>query len=319
MLRPCLVAIAMLFAAHAQAEPVALARDIHLIPEQKMPGREPDGNSTLIETPRGLILIDTGRHKAHQEAILAFARARNKPIIAMFNTHWHLDHSGGNAEIRAAFPKVPLYASTAIDGALRGFLSKSRAEAEAYLQSGKATPETRDDIALDIAAMDDPAALRPDKPVNEDTPLRIGGRALDIHLARFAATEGDVWLVDRKTGVLVAGDLVVSIVPYFDTACAEGWRRALDNIAATDFRILVPGHGSPMTKTQFLDWRHAFDALLDCAASKASNETCIAGWRRDAAAFIPTGTRLLDGMLPYYLDTRLRPAEPERLRYCRPQ
>lgn len=308
-----------MIATTARAEPVPVAPGITMIPGSSQPGRQPDGNSILIDAPGGLILIDTGRHKLHQDAILAFVRARHKPVAAIFNTHWHLDHSGGNTEIRAVFPRAQLYASTAIEGALRGFLPKSRADAEEYLKSGEAPAEIREDIALDFAAMDDSATLRPTAPVTASRPMMLAGRMLDVHLAPFAATEGDVWLLDRKTKVLVAGDLVVAAAPYFDTACPDGWRKALEEIAAQDFKLLVPGHGDPMTKAQFLDWQRAFVSLLDCAASSATNATCIAGWKHDAAQFIPSGTSRIDGLIGYYLDSRLRAAPDERNRYCKPQ
>ena len=100
----------------------------HLIPGQIDPqGRKgPDGNSIFLDAPQGLILVDTGRHPEHSAALLAYARQRARPIAAIFNTHWHLDHSTGNTEIRAAFPSAPLYASNAIEGALTGFLARSR-------------------------------------------------------------------------------------------------------------------------------------------------------------------------------------------------
>jgi glyoxylase-like metal-dependent hydrolase (beta-lactamase superfamily II) len=166
--------------------------------------------------------------------------------------------------------------------------------------------------------MDDPDSLRATRPIDRSGRMRIAGRSLDIHLARFAATEGDVWIHDRKAGLVIAGDLVVAMVPFMDTACPDGWRKALDGIAATPFRTLVPGHGEMMTKSAFLDWRTAFDNLLDCAASTLAKEACIAGWKQDAAAFIPAGERRIDEMIGYYIDTRLRAAPDERGKYCKP-
>lgn len=319
MLKPCLALSIAMFASMTHAEPIKVSPGIAMIPGTSVAGRQPDGNSILIDAPKGLILIDTGRHKAQQDAIIAFARASRKPVAAIFNTHWHLDHSGGNAEMRAAFPAASLYASNAIEGALRGFLPKSRSDAESFVKSGKAPPGLAADIALDIAAIENPESLRPTHPVTASKAMKVAGRRIDVHLAPFAATEGDIWLLDRKSGVLVAGDLVVAAAPYFDTACAEGWRKALDEIASQDFETLIPGHGDPMNRTQFLNWRKAFNTLLDCAASDATNAACIVGWKRDAAAFIPAGERRIDGLIGYYLDTRLRAEPAERERYCRPQ
>lgn len=290
----------------------------HLVRGSFEPGRGPDGNSVFLDAPDGLILVDTGRHPAHQEKLLAYARARGRPIAAIVNTHWHLDHSGGNAEIRAAYPGAELLASTAVDGALTGFFPPSRKSAEEFLASGKASPELEWEIRRDFAAMDDVASLRATRPVTGSGAVRVAGRRLEMNLARFAATEGDVWIYDPEAKLLIAGDLVVGPVPFFDTGCPEGWREALTALAAKPFETLVPGHGAPMTKPQFLQWRTAFGNLLDCAVTDKDKADCVAGWQRDAAAFIPAGDRRIEGMVGYYLDSRLRAPYAEREKYCRP-
>jgi glyoxylase-like metal-dependent hydrolase (beta-lactamase superfamily II) len=288
----------------------------HLVPGSFEPGKGPDGNSVFLDAPKGLILVDTGRHPAHQEKLLNYVRERDRPIAAFVNTHWHLDHSGGNAELRAVYPSAPLYASEAVENALKGFFPRSRAQAEQYLASGRASPAQAAEIRRDFAAMDDPDSLRPTRPIVRSKRIRIAGRPLQVNLAPFAATEGDVWIYDRRAKLVVAGDLAVTLVPFLDTACAEGWRKALDAIAATDFTTLIPGHGEPMDKPRFLVWRTAFDNLLDCAASDRTREACVAGWKRDAAIFIPAGETRVESMVGYYIDSRLRAAPDERERYC---
>jgi glyoxylase-like metal-dependent hydrolase (beta-lactamase superfamily II) len=311
--------LALLAATLAGTAPAAdRAADWHLVPGSFEPGRQPDGNSVFLDAPQGLILVDTGRHPAHQEKLLAYARSRGKSIAAIVNTHWHLDHTGGNAEIRAAYPRAQVYASTAVEGALTGFFPASRKSAEEFLASGKASLEQAAEIRRDFAAMDDPASLRATRPVAQSGEMRIAGREVQVNLARFAATEGDVWIYDPGAKLLIAGDLVVGPVPFFDTGCPEGWWEALTALAETPFVTLVPGHGAPMTKPQFLQWRTAFGNLLDCAVTDRDKEACIAGWKRDAAAFIPAGDPRIDGMVGYYLETRLRAPYAERERYCRP-
>jgi hypothetical protein len=74
-----------------------------------------------------------------------------------------------------------------------------------------------------------------------------------------------------------------------------------------------------MTRQQFLGWRQAYDSLLDCSASTASRQSCVNGWLQGAAAFIPQSDRdRAAGMVGYYIDSRLRAANGERERYCRP-
>ena len=277
--------------------------------------RAPDGNSVVLDAPRGLIVVDTGRHRAHQDKLLAHAKAVGKPIIAIVNTHWHLDHSGGNAEIKAVYPGAEIVTSNAIDRAYVEFFAKNRRKSLEYLASGKATPQQVEDIKLDHAAVDDPQhGLRPTRPVTASAMIELGGRTLDVRVAPYAATEADVWLYEDATKTVIAGDLVVAPVPFFDTACAAGWLAALDAIAATPFVTLVPGHGEPMTRAAFMTWKTAFERFVDCAASDQAPAACAAGWRRDAG---PPADPQIDEYAAYYVEDVLRSASAQE-RFCQP-
>lgn len=286
-----------------------------VVPGSFEAGRGPDGNSVLLDAPQGLILVDTGRHAAHLARIRD--TAGDRPIAAIVNTHWHLDHTGNNAELRAARPALPIVATEGIEPALTGFFPRSRAAAEAYLATGKASAAQEAEIRADIAAMDAVEHLRPTRPVRQSGTATIAGRPLELRVAAHAVTAADLWIWDPALKLVVAGDLVVPMVPFLDTACPEGWRRALAEIAATPFDTLVPGHGAAMTRGEFDAWRRGFDNLLDCAASDALAAACIEGWGRDAARFIPAEDRpRVAQMVGYYLATRLRAAPAERVRYC---
>ncbi|HTU10289.1 MAG TPA: MBL fold metallo-hydrolase [Allosphingosinicella sp.] len=291
----------------------------HLVPGQiDAQGRKgPDGNSIFLDAPEGLILVDTGRHPAHSAALLAYARQRGRPIAAIVNTHWHLDHNTGNGEVRAAFPAAPLYASAAIEGALTGFLPESRRRTEQALAAGQIPESARPELRRAFDVMDHPERLRPTRTVTRSGPMTIAGRRLRVNLAPWAATEGDVWLYDPALRLAIVGDLVVGPVPFMDTACPEGWRDALDRIAATPFVTLIPGHGAPMDRPAFLAWRAAYNAFVECGRSDRPRADCIAGWRRGAARFIPAGSEaLVERLAGYYLDSRLRAAPEERRRQC---
>ena len=299
-------------ATSAQSQPDSRApeirlvvKDIWLLRGSFPPKREPDGNTVIFRAPEGLIVLDTGRHPWHQEAILQFARTLPAPIVAIVNSHWHLDHTSGNARILRDYPAARVIASRAIESALGGFLTKSAADTRAYLASGKADPATAEDLRGDLAVIEDPASLRPDTPIESSQRMLIAGRALDVRLAPDAATAGDVWLYDRKARVAAVGDLVTLPAPFLDTACPAGWRRALDEIWATPFQIALPGHGPPLSREAFAAWRTAFDALMDCSASPKPKETCAAAWVEGVRPLLDPGKLALDratGMTEDYVE-----------------
>jgi len=298
---------------------LASAEPYHFIPGAVPLDTGPDGNSIVMDAPRGLIVFDTGRHPDHARTIIDYARARHRPIAAIVNSHCHLDHTSGNWDIRQAFPNVDVYASNALEGALATFLKDNHASTDKMLADPKTTPAQRDQLLRDSAVVDHPERIRPNHVITHSVRVNIAGRSLDVHLSRFAATEGDVWLYDRKTRVAIVGDLVVGLVPFMDTACAKGWSKALDEIAATPFRTLIPGHGDPMTRADFLTWRAAYNRFIDCGISNAPKQQCIDDWERSAAKFIDGQHRdYVRAAAAYYIDTRLRSSPEEQQRYCKP-
>jgi glyoxylase-like metal-dependent hydrolase (beta-lactamase superfamily II) len=149
--------------------------------------------------------------------------------------------------------------------------------------------------------------------------MTIAGRQLDVHLAKFAATEGDVWLYDPKSRTAIVGDLVVDIVPFMDTACPDGWSKALGEIAAVPFTALIPGHGPVMTRADFATWRTAYGNFVACGHSDADKKACVDGWARDAAKFIHAEhQKYASEAAGYYLTTRLRSSPQEQQKYCKP-
>ena len=82
--------------------PQEIAPGVVLLRGAILPERGPDGNTVVFDAPEGLVVVDTGRHAWHSDAILAFARAGTRPVAAIVNTHWHLDHTSGNGRIKAA-------------------------------------------------------------------------------------------------------------------------------------------------------------------------------------------------------------------------
>jgi glyoxylase-like metal-dependent hydrolase (beta-lactamase superfamily II) len=315
-MRMALLAIALIVAGCA-ATPGE--HPYHLVPGGIPLDKGPDGNSVVLDAPDGLIVVDTGRHPEHSKAILDYATRRGRPIAAIVNTHWHLDHTTGNWDVRRAYPKVAVYASNALEGALATFLKKSREQTDSALADPATSPAQRDQFLRGREVIDHPERIRPDHLVERSGRMTIAGRDLEIHVARFAVTAGDVWIFDRVNRVAIVGDLVVDLVPFMDTACPDGWLKALDEIERTPFDALVPGHGHVMSRSGFSQWKKAFTDFIACGRSLADKAECIAGWENGAAGFIDEEHRgYVRSAADYYITTRLRSPDEQKQMYCRP-
>jgi glyoxylase-like metal-dependent hydrolase (beta-lactamase superfamily II) len=264
------------------------------------PGRSPDGNSLILYGPEGAFLIDSGRHAEHLALIRQGFSGIGMTPVAIINTHWHLDHVSGNPALKAEFPGIKVYGTSAIDGALTGFLAKSAGSSRKALADGAIPASAVPDVEGDLATIARGAELRPDIVVDESRDMTIAGRPLSLRVAHHAATERDLWIYDAAEKRAIVGDLVTVPVPFLDTACPEGWLEALDEVAASGAERVVPGHGPIMPIADFGIWHRAFSDFIACARGAGALEGCSAGWLAGAAKWIGDDTARAKAMADYY-------------------
>ena len=282
------------------------------------PGHEPDGNTYILESTKGLTVIDTGRHESHSRKIEMFAEQKHTTIVAVINSHWHLDHVSGNIGLRKAYPEIKVYGSGAIKDALRGFLAKNAESSLQMLATGKLDSAEREEITTDLATIAAGDALKPDVVLSHAQTLAIGGRKLQIHVAKNSATAGDVWIFDPSCGVVFVGDLVTFPAAFLDTACANGWKKALEEIERVPFRIVAPGHGPLLSREHFHTYFQAFEKLLSCSDSTQTAPQCATDWIDQVAGIGEMSEqqrRLGQGMTAYYITDVLR-AHGGNSEYC---
>ena len=280
--------------------------------------RGPDGNSVVLDAPEGLIVVDSGRHLEHVQAILDFAHVAGRPIVAIVNTHWHLDHTTGNRDIRLEFPHAEVISTNAGKGALVGFLANGIARTKAMIDDPATTEVDRMAAIRRYAAVTDSGSFLPGQPVTNSGPRNIAGRMIEMHVSPAAVTEADLWLVLPNERLAIVGDLVVAQSPFFDTGCENGWSAALDSIAKADWDFLVPGHGALMTRPDFARWREAFDGFLDCARSDAPAAACSERWLESARGFYTEAEAdSVRRLGEYYVLDVLRAPTEKRMPYCR--
>lgn len=260
--------------------PVEVAPGVRLIRTAPVQGRGPDGNTVIFDAPDGLVVVDTGRHASLTDAILAFAREQKRPIVAIVNTHWHLDHNSGNRRLKAVFPGAKVYTTGAVDRAVGsgGFLDRNLKDVLPMAADASVPAVQKEEMQLFIDTMAAKDTLRADVLLATSSTMTIGGRTFDVHVANDAVTDADVWLYDPTTKIAVIGDIVTVPVPYFESACPDGWKSAMDAVWGTSFETVIPGHGRAMTRGEFDTYRKGFAPFIDCARSDAAAAQCSAAW-----------------------------------------
>ena len=240
------------------------------------PGGLASGNAGFVIGDDGVLIFDTFfTPAAIEELIGEIQKLTNKPIKYAVNSHYHLDHTGGNQVLVAR--GIPIIAH---DNVMQWQTTKNKRflPAPEELQKRKAdaakqlaeTPEDQKDkraqLERQIRRLDAMMAIKltnPTKTFSSGTmELKLGKRK--VILATLPGhTGGDVFAFVPDADVVFTGDLGWSkTLPNLVDATVNDWIPTLDKILK-DHPIAkyVPGHGNVATAADLKDFRDYLDDL----------------------------------------------------------
>jgi glyoxylase-like metal-dependent hydrolase (beta-lactamase superfamily II) len=233
----------------------------------------------LIGKDAGLLLEGFGSARGAAFQWDAFRKVTQAPAVGALDTHYHFDHTMGNAFYGAN--GLQLWGHAAISKRMmESYGSMQGADRAAFL----AGPEKRiKDAKSDVArqhAQGDLGAVTNVFDMANKTPLSFPNRPLDpaklplnVDLGHFpiviehypghSGTDLIVRVPDQK--VVYTGDLVFSHAypACFDDKCTmSGWRNTLKTFASWDKDTrFAPGHGPVCGQEGIRDLRDLFDDL----------------------------------------------------------
>lgn len=270
------MAVWLIGALHLMADSVSshqrtvtkLAEGIYEIRHQDPPDHFLQGNSVVIIGETGVLVVDSCYlPSSAREDIAQIRQWTDRPVRYLLNTHWHGDHTQGNAAYAAAFPALSILAHTETAKLIALRVAPYLAEYpqrlatfQKQLDSGKdpdGRPLTEDEkqdfknaIAGGKAANDvvsaefrDLKLTIPNLTFDHELDVDLGNRQVQLKYLGRGNTVGDVVAYLPREKILITGDLVDAPIPYFGSGFPMEHAATLKRLAELDFETLVPGHG----------------------------------------------------------------------------
>jgi len=212
----------------AKLELIKLQDDLYVIHNEGVPG-----NTTALITNEGVILVDDKFELDADNIVAMLKTVTNQPIKYVINTHFHGDHSGGNAKLQAA-------------GTLAVASAQARARMVTAGQSGQ-----------------------PDVTIEPRGSIHLGGKSAEIYWFGRSHTDGDVVVLFPQSRTLAAGDMYTvgegtpQLIDYTGGGSAKEWTATVTKVLALDFDTVVPGHGNVVKKADMQAFRASTARLTE--------------------------------------------------------
>jgi glyoxylase-like metal-dependent hydrolase (beta-lactamase superfamily II) len=188
-----------------------------------------DLNVGVVIAEDGVLVIDTRASHAEADQLLAdLATLTKEPVRWVIDTHWHWDHTFGNAR----FPGAEIWGHQLCRKAMVERGESMKEDAVAWL------PDR-------LAEISEVVITPPTKVIDATTELDLGGTVVTMSYHGLGHTDADI--VVQVGDIAFFGDLVEEgAPPVFDDGYPLSWPGTLRSALALGSVIIVPGHGDIM-------------------------------------------------------------------------
>jgi glyoxylase-like metal-dependent hydrolase (beta-lactamase superfamily II) len=209
------------------------------------------GNVAVLTGPDGKVLVDAGISVSRPRVTSALAGLGADPITHLINTHWHFDHTDGNAWLNSAGAKIIAQENT-----------------RKHLREVQRVED------WDYNFLPLPPAGIPSEVFANDRILKLNGTSIALRYYGPAHTDSDISVTFTEADIVhVADTFWNGIYPFIDYSTGgsiDGMIAASNaNLAATtENTIIIPGHGKAVSnKAELKEFRDMLVAVRDNVAA----------------------------------------------------
>jgi cyclase len=239
-LLPCLCGAAIILSAApaAAAEVQHLGGDVSVLIGTSC-------NVLIVPGDNGVLIVDDQRRQNVEETLAAVRQVSNLPVRYVVDTHWHLDHSGGNLAFASSGATVIAQRNVLARRSTEQFMAAYNAHIPA-----------------------DPPAALPAVVYDEALDVHVGGETAELRHAANAHTDGDTLVRFRNADVIAMGDVFFNhIFPFIDRSSGGSVQGMIKGVEmaltmADERSRIVPAHGPVANRRDLIAYR---DMLEDVA------------------------------------------------------
>jgi glyoxylase-like metal-dependent hydrolase (beta-lactamase superfamily II) len=231
-------------------------------------------NAAIFVNSADVLVVDAHSKPSAAASLIAQIRRQvtDKPVRYLVDTHFHWDHTQGNAGYRQAFGKdLKIIASDATKQ-LQSELSAARLRESLDPQGHPFSSQPHIPVLLDAAQQQLSAAASAEEKARLAERVRqleafqremqnftpelptvtfgktyvIKDKAHDLHVEFHgrAHTAGDVVVYCPQKRVVATGDMAIGTLPFMGDCFPAEWPKTLDSVAKLDFNRVCGGHGT---------------------------------------------------------------------------
>jgi glyoxylase-like metal-dependent hydrolase (beta-lactamase superfamily II) len=189
-------------------------------------------NSVFLVTDAGVLVIDTREHpRAAQDLLSRIRKITDKPIRWVINSHFHGDHTFGNAAFQREGARFVAHQETA--RIMKQVHPKEMARRQEYFKEHNYNPN---EVKL----------ILPDVTFDNDMTIYLGGREVRLMYFGPGQQAGDTFvLFPHDRAVFTPGAFARHSMPNMAfTPSVESWIQLLDKVSGRDdYDYILPAHG----------------------------------------------------------------------------
>jgi glyoxylase-like metal-dependent hydrolase (beta-lactamase superfamily II) len=238
-------------------------------------------SAVIFVNARDVLVVDSQTTPSASAALINQIKKEvtEKPVRYVVNTHFHDDHSQGNAAFKRSYPKVDFLATKVtaeliakevpvrLKETIEKVIPESMEKVRGFEAKAKSAAEKEfwaDQFRQYKAFAAEMKNFQPELPTitfDNMHVIRDREHELQIGFHGRAHTAGDVCVYCPQKRVLATGDMINGSLPYMPDGFPKAWVKTIDAVNQLDWNQVLSAHGPIMPRDRVVNYRNFIEEM----------------------------------------------------------